>query len=108
VGQQLVIVRTGSTDKGVSMPKFVIQREWPGASKLTEEEIRAGSLSSLEALRKLGPEIQWLQSFVTDDKIYCIYYAPDESLIREHALLTGLPVSRVEAVRRLVDRFSFE
>lgn len=60
------------------MPQFVIEREFPGASKLSESEIREGSLKSLEVLRALGPEIQWLHSFVTDDKIYCIYYAPDE------------------------------
>ena len=89
------------------MPQFVIEREFPGASKLSEAEIREGSLRSLEVLRELGPEIQWLHSFVTDDKIYCIYYAPDETLIREHARLTGLPVSRVEAVRRLLEPSTF-
>jgi hypothetical protein len=89
------------------MPKFVIEREFPGASRLSEAEIREGSLKSLEVLRKLGPEIQWLHSFVADDKIYCIYYAPDESLIREHARLTGLPVSRIEAVRRLIEPSAF-
>ena len=89
------------------MPQFVIEREFPGASKLTEEQIREGSLKSLEVLRELGPEIQWLHSFVTDDKIYCIYYAPDESFIREHARLTGLPISRVEAVRRLLEPSTF-
>jgi hypothetical protein len=97
-----------SGNEEVGRSRRVQQEEWQDASKLTEEEIRAGSMSSLEAQRTLGPEIQWLQSFVTDYKIYCIYYAPDESLIREHAPLTGLPVSRVEAVRRLVDPSSFE
>ena len=85
------------------MPKFIIERTVPGASKLTDAEIREGSLKSLEALRALGPEIQWIHSFITDDKIYCIYFSPDETLILEHAKLTGLPVDRVEAVRRLVD-----
>jgi Protein of unknown function (DUF4242) len=85
------------------MPKFIIERSVPGASKLTEQEIREGSLKSLEALRRLGPEIQWIHSFVTDDKIYCIYFSPDESLILAHAQMTGLPVDRIEAVRRLVD-----
>jgi len=89
------------------MPQFVIEREFPGASKLTDDEIREGSLKSLGVLRELGPEIQWLHSFVTDDKIYCIYYAPDESFIREHARLTGLPISRVEAVRRLLEPSTF-
>lgn len=85
------------------MPKFIIERSVPGASKLTEADIREGSLKSLEVLRQLGPEIQWIHSFVTDDKIYCIYFSPDEALIKSHAQLTGLPVDRIEAVRRLVD-----
>lgn len=89
------------------MPKFVIEREFPGASKLTEAEIREASLKSLEALRELGPEIRWLQSFVTDDKIYCIYFSPDEATIREHGRKAGLPVDRVAAVRRLVDPVNF-
>jgi hypothetical protein len=90
------------------MPKYVIEREIPGASKLSEAEIREASLKSLEALRELGPEIRWLHSYVTDDKIYCIYYAPDETMIREHGRLTGLPVDRVAAVRRLVDPANYE
>jgi uncharacterized protein DUF4242 len=89
------------------MPQFIIEREFPGASRLSEAEIRDGSLKSLEVLGQLGSGIQWLHSFVTDDKIYCIYYAPDESLIREHARLTGLPISRVEAVRRLLEPSEF-
>ena len=90
------------------MPKFVIEREVPGASKLTEAEIRQASLESLRVLKELGPEIRWLHSYVTDDKIYCIYYAPDESLIVEHARRVGLPANRIEAVRRLVDPANFE
>jgi len=89
------------------MPKFVIERELPGASKLTEAEIRESSLRSLEALRQMGPEVRWLHSFVTDDKIYCIYYAPDEAAIREHGRMAGLPVDRVAAVRRLVDPVNY-
>jgi hypothetical protein len=89
------------------MPRFVIERNVPGASKLTEAEIREVSLKSLEALRKLGPEIQWIHSFITDDKIYCIYFSPDETLIQEHGRLVGLPVDRIEAVRRLVDPAAF-
>lgn len=90
------------------MPKFIIERNVPGASKLTEAEIRDASLKSLEALRTLGPEIQWIHSFICDDKIYCIYFSPDESLIQEHGRLIGLPVDRVEAVRRLVDPANFQ
>ena len=85
------------------MPKFVIEREVPGAGRMTDAEIREASLRSLEALRQLGPEIQWIHSYVTDDKIYCIYYSPDEVAIREHARLAGVPVDRVAAVRRLLD-----
>jgi hypothetical protein len=93
---------------GGSMPKFVIEREFPGASRLTEEQLRDGSLHALAALRELGPEIRWIHSFVTDDKMYCIYWAPDETLIREHSRMTGLPADRVSAVRRLLDPSNFE
>ena len=85
------------------MPEFLIEREIPGASKMSEEQIRAASLVSLQVLRQLGPEIRWIRSFVTDDKIFCIYFAPDETLIREHARLAGIPVDRVTAVRRILD-----
>ena len=85
------------------MPKFIIERIVPGASRLTDAETRDASLKSLEALQRLGPNIQWIQRFITDDKIYCIYFSPDESLIIEHGRMIGLPVDRVEAVRRLVD-----
>jgi hypothetical protein len=90
------------------MPKFVIERDVPGASKLTEAEIREASLKSLEVLQQLGPEIQWIHSFITDDKIYCIYYAPDETLIREHGRIGGFRVDRVSAVRRLVDPANYQ
>jgi len=89
------------------MPKFIIERNVPGASKLTDAEIREVSLKSLEVLRKLGPEIGWIQSFVCDDKIYCIFFAADERLIREHGRMLGVPVDRIEAVRRLVDPAHF-
>jgi Protein of unknown function (DUF4242) len=89
------------------MPKFIIERTVPGASKMTDVELREASLKSLDALRKLGPEIQWIHSYITDDKIYCIYYSPDETLIVEHGRMIGLPVDRVEAVRRLVDPANF-
>ena len=90
------------------MPKFVIEREMPGASRLSEAEIREASLKSLKALRELGSDIQWIHSFITDDKIYCVYFSPDESLILEHARRTGLPVDRVAAVRRLIDPSNFQ
>jgi uncharacterized protein DUF4242 len=90
------------------MPKYVIERDVPGAGKRSEAEIREAVARSLEALKKLGPEIRWIQSWVTDDKIYCMYYAPDESLILEHARLAGARVDRVAAVRRLIDPANFE
>jgi hypothetical protein len=89
------------------MPQFVIERDIPGASKMSDAEIREASLASLAALQELGPEIRWIHSFVTDDKMYCIYYAPDESLIVAHARKTGLPIDRVAAVRRLLDPTNF-
>lgn len=85
------------------MPQFVIERNIPDASGLTEADIREVSLKSLEVLRDMGTDIQWIQSFVTNDKIYCIYYAPDEEIIREHARRTNLPIDRISAVRRLID-----
>jgi hypothetical protein len=85
------------------MPKFVIERALPGVADWSEDQLRAASLKSLEALAELGAGIQWIHSFVTDDKMYCIYYAPDESLIVAHARKTGLPIDRVAAVRRLLD-----
>lgn len=90
------------------MPQFVIEREIPGASRFSEAEIRDASLRSLEALKQLGPEIRWVHSFVTDDKIYCIYYAPDEDAIRKHGELAGVRVDRVAAVRRMVDPAMFQ
>jgi hypothetical protein len=90
------------------MPKFVIERNVPGASKMTAAELQEASLKSLEVLKGLGSDIQWIHSFITDDKIYCIYFAPDEALILEHAKQTGLPADRVAAVRRLIDPANFQ
>lgn len=89
------------------MPQFVIERKIEDPSNFTEADIRADSLKSLEVLRQLGSEIQWVQSFVTDDKVYCIYYAPDEAMIREHGNRSNLRVDRVAAVRRLIDPSTF-
>lgn len=85
------------------MPQYVIEREIPNAGRLTDEELRAVSLKSLETLNALGPQIQWLHSYVTENKVYCVYLAPDEATVQEHARRTGLPASRVSAVRRLLD-----
>ena len=85
------------------MPQFVIEREIPGAGALSEIQIRDLSLRSLGVLKEMGPQIQWLHSYVTEDKVYCVYLAPDESTVREHARRTGMPADRVSAVRRLID-----
>jgi hypothetical protein len=85
------------------MPEFVIERHVPGVHLLTEEQIREGSLKSLEVVRELGPEIQWLRSYITEDKLCCVYFAPDEALIRAHARKLGLPADRVAAVRGMID-----
>jgi uncharacterized protein DUF4242 len=89
------------------VPQFVIEREIEDPASFTEADIREASLKSLEVLRQLGSEIQWIQSFVTNDKIYCIYYAPDEAMILEHGKRSNLRVDRVAAVRRLVDPSTF-
>lgn len=85
------------------MPQYVIERDIPGAGKLTDAELREVSLKSLESLGQLGPQIQWLHSYVTEDKLYCVYLAPDEATVQEHARRTGIPANRVSAVRRLLD-----
>jgi Protein of unknown function (DUF4242) len=85
------------------MPQYVIEREIPNAGQLTDEELRQVSLKSIESLDSLGPQIQWLHSYVTENKIYCVYLAPDEGTVQEHARRTGLPANRVSAVRRLLD-----
>ena len=85
------------------MPQFVIEREIPGAGSLSETQIREVSLRSLQTLKEMGSQIQWLHSYVTEDKVYCVYLAPDEGSIREHARRTGIPANRVSAVRSLID-----
>jgi hypothetical protein len=85
------------------MPKYVIERDLPGAGSLTPEQIQGVSQKSCSVLRKLGPDIQWVQSYVTDDKIYCVYVAPNADLIRKHAQEGGFPANRVSEVRRVID-----
>lgn len=87
------------------MPQFVIERDVPGVHKLTPAEVQAIAKKSVDALTELGPQIQWVQSYVTENKIYCVYLAPDEATIREHARRAGIPVDRVAAVRRLITSF---
>lgn len=85
------------------MPKYVIERELPGAGKLSNNELQAVSQKSCSVLRNLGPEIQWVQSYVTADKVYCIYIAPDEQTIREHARQGGFPANRISEIRTMID-----
>ena len=85
------------------MPKFIIEREIPEAGKLSPQDLQRISQKSCSVLRNLGPQIQWVESYVTDDKIYCVYIAPNEEMIREHARQGGFPANRVSAVRRMID-----
>ena len=85
------------------MPKFVIEREIPGAGKLSPQELQAVSQTSCQVLRELGPQVQWLQSYVTADKIYCVYIAPDEEQVREHARLGRFPANSVARVLTVID-----
>jgi Protein of unknown function (DUF4242) len=85
------------------MPKYVIEREIPGAGELTDTQLREVSQKSVAVLKELGTQIQWLHSYVTGDKVYCVYFAMDEATIREHARRVGIPANRVSAVRRLID-----
>jgi hypothetical protein len=85
------------------MPKYVIEREIPGAGKLSAQELKAISQKSCGVLSNLGPQIQWLHSYVTGDKIYCVYIAPNEKLVREHAQRGGFPANRISAVSTVID-----
>jgi hypothetical protein len=86
-----------------AMPKYVIEREIPGAGKLSPQDLQAISQKSCTVLGKLGPQIQWLHSYVTGDKVYCVYIAPNEDLIREHAKQGGFPANRVSEVKTIID-----
>jgi hypothetical protein len=90
------------------MPKYVIEREIPGAGSLTSEQVLAISQKSCGVLKNLGPQIQWVESFVTPDKIYCVYIAPNEAMVREHAKQGGFPANRVSEVKRMIDPTSAE
>ena len=90
------------------MPKYVIEREIPGAGKLTPKELQAISQKSCGVLREMGVQIQWVQSYVTDDKIYCVYVAPNEEAIRKHAQQGGFPANRISRIRSMIDPTSAE
>lgn len=85
------------------MPKFVIEREIPGAGNMSRQELQAISQTSCGVLQQLGPRIQWLRSYVTGDKIYCLYIAPNEEMIREHAQRGGFPANRISEVKSVID-----
>ncbi len=85
------------------MPKYLIEREIPGASKLSPEELQGISQKSCGVLREMGPQIQWVQSYVTNDKIYCVYIAPNEDAVREHAAQGGFPANRVSQISSVID-----
>ena len=85
------------------MPKYVIEREIPGAGKLSPAELKAISQKSCGVLTQMGPQIQWVESFVTPDKIYCVYNAPNEAMVREHAAKGGFPANRVSEVKTMID-----
>jgi Protein of unknown function (DUF4242) len=90
------------------MPKFVIEREVPGAGSLSDTQLQELAKKSVNVLKGMGPEIQWLHSYVTGDKVYCVYLAPDEAIIQEHARRVGIPANRISAVRRLLEPVSAE
>lgn len=90
------------------MPKFVIEREIPGIGSSTPEQLKAASQTSCGVLRAMGPDIQWIHSYVTDDKIYCVYNAPDEATVRAHAEQGGFPANCVSQVRAMIDPTSAE
>ena len=85
------------------MPEYVIEREMPGAGQLSADDLKMASQTSCSVLRDLGPQIQWVQSYVTDNKIYCIYRAPNEDIIREHAQRGGFPANKISRVRSTID-----
>jgi hypothetical protein len=87
----------------IAQQRFIIEREIPGASRMTAEQLSAAAQKSNGVLRKLGPDIQWVQSFVAGDKIYCVYNAPSEALIREHAEKSGFPANRITPVAAVID-----
>ena len=85
------------------MPKYVIERDIPGAGKLSSEQLKGISQTSCNVLSSMGPQIQWVQSYVTGDKVYCVYIAPDEAMVREHARQGGFPANRVSEVSTIID-----
>ena len=94
--------------KFVFMPRYLIERELPGAGKLSQQELQAISQKSCGVIDELGPKIQWVESFVTEDKIYCVYLAPNKEMIRQHAEMGGFPADRIEEVRNVISPVTAE
>jgi hypothetical protein len=90
------------------MPRWVIEREIPGAGKLSAAELKGISQKSCSVLNEMGPRIQWVQSYVTDDKVYCVYIAPDEATVRKHAQMGGFPANKISQVRGVIDPLTSE
>ncbi|MDJ0784233.1 MAG: DUF4242 domain-containing protein [Desulfosarcinaceae bacterium] len=90
------------------MPKYIIERDLPGAGDLGDDQIQGISQKSCQVLSDLGPQIQWVESFVTDDKIYCVYIAPNAEMVKQHAEAGGFPANRISQVRRMIDPTSAE
>jgi len=90
------------------MPKFIIEREVPGAGQLTPVELQSLAKRSVGVLRQLGPEIQWIESYVTGNNLFCVYLAPDEEMVREHGRLGGFPVNKVTQIRTVIDASTAE
>jgi uncharacterized protein DUF4242 len=90
------------------MPQFVIERDVPGIHEKSEAEIREIALKSIGVLDGMGPQVRWLHSYVTDNKLYCVYLAPDEDAVREHAKRGGFPANRIAAVKRLIDPVNYQ
>ena len=85
------------------MPKYIIEREIPNAGKLTPDELQGVAQKSCSVLRNMGPQIQWVESFVTDNKVYCVYISPNEEMIRKHAQEGGFPANKISEIRRMID-----
>ena len=90
------------------MPRYVIERELPGAGKLSKDELRGISQKSCSVIKELGPSIQWVESFVTEDKIYCVYNAPNKEIIKKHAEQGGFPANRIEEIKNMISPVTAE
>jgi hypothetical protein len=98
-----VVTNPGVIRRRILMPKYIIERELPGAGGLSADELQAVSQKSCGVLQQMGPQIQWVESYVTDDKIYCVYIAPNEEMIREHANQGGFPANRISEIKTMID-----